>query len=193
MNIKNAVLTMLGIVIRLGITVAVVYYIYTFSVDAYNFGYNVFADIPAAVYPGKDVEVTITESMGEKEIAKYFEEVGLTKDWKLFFVQEKFSEYKDNVKPGVYALNTSMKSEEIMAVIGAIPEEGEDIEGYETDENAEPVSNAATVTETVDEEEMLDDHIDNGLDTEDAEGDGTYDDDRIYVPEEGGEDEVGGE
>ena len=173
MSVKNVVLSLLGMVIRLGITVAIIYFVYNLSHEAYNFGYNVFADIPADVFPGRDVEVTITDSMSEKDIAEYFEKTGLTKDWKLFYVQERFSEYRENVTPGVYALNTSMSSQEIMAVIGAFPEGDGETGDYEVDENAEPVSNATVVAETMDEDEMSDDYIDNGgSESEESEEDG---------------------
>ena len=126
MNIKKIVVAFLGTVFRLVVMVAVLYMVYEVAIGAYNFGYRVFADIPMVFSPGTDIQVTITESMDDKEIAQNFQEVGLIEDWKLFWAQIQFSEYKDTIQPGAYTLNNSMKAEEMLQVIGAQPEETEE-------------------------------------------------------------------
>ncbi len=118
MSAKKVVLALLNMTFRLAVTVCVLYFIYKTAIGAYNFGYRVFADIPAALSPGRDIEVTITESMDSKKIAEDFEEAGLVLDWKLFWTQIQFSEYKNSIKPGVYVLNNSMKAEEMLEIIG---------------------------------------------------------------------------
>lgn len=126
MSVKKVVLALLNMIFRLIVTVCVLYFIYEAAIGAYNFGYRVFADLPAALSPGRDIEVTITESMGSKEIAEDFEEAGLVLDWKLFWTQIQFSEYKDSIKPGVYVLNNSMKAEEMLEIIGDNSEKEEE-------------------------------------------------------------------
>lgn len=126
MSVKKVVLALLNMIFRLTVTVCVLYFIYEAAIGAYNFGYRVFADLPAALSPGRDIEVTITESMGSKEIAEDFEEAGLVLDWKLFWTQIQFSEYKDSIKPGVYVLNNSMKAEEMLEIIGDNSEKEEE-------------------------------------------------------------------
>lgn len=118
MSAKKVVLALLNMTFRLTVTVCVLYFIYKAAIGAYNFGYRVFADIPAALSPGRDIEVTITESMDSKKIAEDFQEAGLVLDWKLFWTQIQFSEYKDSIKPGVYVLNNSMSAEEMLEIIG---------------------------------------------------------------------------
>lgn len=118
MSAKKVVLALLNMTFRLAVTVCVLYFIYKAAIGAYNFGYRVFADIPAALSPGRDIEVTITESMDSKKIAEDFEEAGLVLDWKLFWTQIQFSEYKNSIKPGVYVLNNSMGAEEMLEIIG---------------------------------------------------------------------------
>lgn len=118
MSAKKVLLALLNMTFRLAVTVCVLYFIYKTAIGAYNFGYRVFADIPAALSPGRDIEVTITESMDSKKIAEDFEEAGLILDWKLFWTQIQFSEYKNSIKPGVYVLNNSMKAEEMLEIIG---------------------------------------------------------------------------
>lgn len=126
MSAKKVVIALLNMTFRLTVTVCVLYFIYKAAIGAYNFGYRVFADIPAALSPGQDIEVTITESMDSKRIAEDFEEAGLVLDWKLFWTQIQFSEYKDSIKPGVYMLNNSMKAEEMLEIIGASSETEEE-------------------------------------------------------------------
>ncbi len=126
MNVKKIVGAFLGTAFRLAVMAAVLYMIYELAIGAYNFGYRVFADIPLAFSPGTDIQVTITESMDDKEIAENFQEVGLVEDWKLFWVQIQFSEYKETIQPGAYTLNNSMKAEEMLQIIGANPEETEE-------------------------------------------------------------------
>lgn len=123
MNAKKVVGAVFGTIFRLVIIIFVLYFIYKFAISAYNFGYRVFADIPAALSPGTDIEVTITESMDSKELAKDFEKAGLVEDWKLFYTQIQFSEHKDSIKPGVYTLNNSMKAEEMLEIIAANSDE----------------------------------------------------------------------
>lgn len=123
MSAKKVVGAFLGMVFRLAVTICVLYAIYELAIGAYNFGYRVFADIPAALSPGTDIQVTITETMDSKEIAKNFEEIGLVEDWKPFWTQIQFSEYKDDIRPGVYILNNSMKAEEMLEIISADPDE----------------------------------------------------------------------
>lgn len=126
MSAKKVVIALLNMTFRLAVTVCVLYFIYKAAIGAYNFGYRVFADIPAALSPGQDIEVTITESMDGKKIAEDFEEAGLVLDWKLFWTQIQFSEYKDSIKPGVYVLNNSMRAEEMLEIIGADSETEEE-------------------------------------------------------------------
>ena len=117
MSAKKVIGAVLSMIIRVAITIAVLYFLYQAASAAYNFGYRVFADIPAALSPGRDIEVTITSTMSDKDMAQEFERVGLVEDWKLFLVQIYFSEYKDDVQPGIYKLNNSMTSEELMMAI----------------------------------------------------------------------------
>ncbi len=123
MNVKKIVGAFISTAFRLAIAAAVLYLVYHVAIESYNFGYRVFADIPMAFSPGTDIQVTITESMDDKEIAQNFQEVGLVEDWKLFWTQIQFSEYKETIQPGAYTLNNSMKAEEMLQIIGANPEE----------------------------------------------------------------------
>ena len=57
------------------------------------------------------------------DIGKNLQEKGLIRDANLFFVQELLSENHGKINPGIYDLNTSMKSDEMLAIMAAEPEE----------------------------------------------------------------------
>ena len=63
------------------------------------------------------MDVTIEEGMDAKAIGQLLESKGLIKDGTLFYLQNILSKYKDDLKAGDYVLNTSMTTEEMMAVI----------------------------------------------------------------------------
>ena len=75
--------------------------------QAYTFGYQIFAQEAMSEAPGKKVAVTITKDMSFGEIAKLLEEKKLIKDKNVFRIQYMLSEYKGEIEPGSYVLNTA--------------------------------------------------------------------------------------
>lgn len=100
----------------------------------YDFGYRVFAETPVDAAPGRDVTVQITDDMSGRDVAKELEEKGLVEDAKLFYVQLRLSAYAKKINAGVFTLNTSMTSKEMMVALAAKPvtEETEQTEQTET-------------------------------------------------------------
>ena len=170
MDSKKVVGSFVGMVLRVIIAIFVLYYLYQTAINAYNFGYRIFADLPCAIAPGRDIQVTVTESMDEKELAKEFEKVGLVEDWKLFWVQILLSEYKEDLKPGIYTLNNSMNSEELLATLAGAGEEDENGETSDADaETTDPANE--TIMNNADDEvvpEFEDDQQDGSESSEDA-------------------------
>lgn len=117
MKIDKMVLRTVTIVLKVVFAVVVVMFVYKGAMLAYDYGYRVFAEEPVDAEPGYDVQVTIDSGMGAKEIGKLLESKGLIKDGTLFYLQNILSRYKNDLKPGTYTLNTSMTTEEMMAVI----------------------------------------------------------------------------
>ena len=72
---------------------------------------------------GRNVTVIVEEGDGAKEIGATLENLGLIRDADLFRIQEMLSAYKDKMKPGAYELNTSMTTEEMMAIMSNEAEE----------------------------------------------------------------------
>ncbi len=89
----------------------------------YDFGYRVFTETPVDEGPGKEVVVQITSDMSEHEIGDMLEEEGLIRDGGLFYAQLKLSAYSGRLLPGIYTLNTSMSSKEMIAAMAAGTEE----------------------------------------------------------------------
>lgn len=117
MKIDKMVLRTVTIVLKVVFAVLVVMFVYKGAMLAYDYGYRVFAEEAVDEAPGYDLKVTIETGMGAKEIGKLLESKGLIKDGTLFYLQNILSRYKGDLKPGTYTLNTSMTTEEMMAVI----------------------------------------------------------------------------
>lgn len=125
-KISRVLGTLLSILIKVAIAVWIVNFIYSKTVWAYDFGYRVFTENAIADAPGRDVTVSVTEGKSYMEIANILEEKGLVRDANLAFCQILLSEYREKLQPGVYILNTSMKTEEMLKMMATQEEEKED-------------------------------------------------------------------
>ncbi len=112
-------------IFKIAVTLAVVILIYNLGLKAYDFGYRIFAEEPVELGTGRTVSVSIVEGKSVSEIGDILEEKGLIRDAKLFYFQEMFSEYKGELKPGVYELSTGMTPYEMMEIMSASDEEEE--------------------------------------------------------------------
>ena len=86
-------------------------------------------DKPFESAPGRDIQVTIPEGSGAKEIGKILHDKGVIGDATLFWIQNLLSSYKDELKAGTYTLNSSMSAEEIMRELAGVEEETEEEAG----------------------------------------------------------------
>ena len=127
-KILGAVVTVLGIAIKIARVVRAVAYSYKGAMACYDYGYRIFTEPPVDSGEGVTITVAVTEDMSPKEIGQLFENKGLVRDGRLFMFQYYLSEYKKEVKPGIFNLSTSMTAEEMMAVMAAKDEESEEAE-----------------------------------------------------------------
>ncbi len=111
-----------GTIIKIAVMVAIVILVYNLAINAYDFGYRIFADEAMDSGTGRTVSVSIVEGKTVSEIGEILEEKGLIRDSKLFYFQEMFSEYRGDLQPGVYELSTSMTPYEMMAVMSVTEE-----------------------------------------------------------------------
>ncbi|MCM1190037.1 MAG: endolytic transglycosylase MltG [bacterium] len=114
MKTGNIIIAVLGAIFRVVIAVAAVFLIYKGALACYDYGYRIFTEPAMSSGEGRTVTVAITESMSASDIGELLENKGLVRDAKLFVIQYYLSEFRADVKPGVFELNTSMTAEEMM-------------------------------------------------------------------------------
>lgn len=123
-------IAVLGVILRVVFVVLAVYFIYKGALSCYDYGYRIFAEPAVSPGEGRTITVAITEDMTPSQIGELFEKKGLVKDGRLFMLQYYLSEFKDDVKPGVFELSTSMTAEEMMEAMTATADE-DDKQGEE--------------------------------------------------------------
>ena len=126
MSIKQVFIALLNMIFRLAISCIVVVLVYRAAMYSYHFGYMVFADATMEVSPGRDVSITVETDDGILDIGETLERRGLIQDAKIFLVQAILLEYKDQIVPGEYTLNTSMTSEEMLEMMAQAEDESEE-------------------------------------------------------------------
>lgn len=129
MNVKNLIGTVLDTIIKVVLIAVVVVYTYRYAVQAYDFGYRIFAEEPVSASDGsKAISISVTEEATVEEIGAVLEEDGMIRDARLFYVQELLSSYHDKIKPGIYELRSDMTAREMLAVMSAESSETEEEE-----------------------------------------------------------------
>lgn len=116
-----------GGVFRIVLYVCVVVLIIWIGKSTYQFGYEVFNQQPMSPGEGQEVTVVIRQDASVYKIAKTLESKGLIKDAKVFYVQEKLSNYRGKLRPGTYLLSTAYTPGRIMGILaGDTEQEGTD-------------------------------------------------------------------
>lgn len=141
MKISHIIGGVLDTVIKIVLVVVIVTYAYKYAMEAYNFGYRVFAE-GAVSEPesAKVISIYIPEGATAMEIGEVLEENGLIKDARLFLVQELLSGHHDELREGKYELSSDMTPEEMIKVLTADPgdEEEEAAEGSTGEDGVTP-------------------------------------------------------
>lgn len=119
MDIKQLVASVIETIIKIVIAVFVVRFVIGTAVKAYDYGYRVFAEEPVSVGEGRTISISVEPGDSVKAIGENLVEKGLIRDANLFFVQELLSEYHGKIQPGIYDLNTSMRTDEMMEIMSA--------------------------------------------------------------------------
>lgn len=126
MKAWNIVGAVVGAIFRAAISIALVYLIYRGAIICYDYGYRIFTEPAISSGEGRTVTVAVTEEMSPSDIGNLLVNKGLIRDKTLFVLQYYLSEYRADVKPGIFELSTSMTAEDMMKVMAA------DTEGDET-------------------------------------------------------------
>ena len=119
MDARGIGLGILDAIVKILLVIVAVMFISKYASEAYSYGYNIYNQVPASKYDTRTVSVSITDSMSVGDIAELLENRGLIKNSKLFWLQERFSEYHGMIAPGTYELSPSMTPDEIIGVMSA--------------------------------------------------------------------------
>ncbi len=159
MNVKQLVLSVIETIIKVVVAVFIIMYIYRTAIEAYDYGYRVFAEEPMSLGEGRTISISVEQDDSAYDIGQNLKKKGLIRDAKLFYVQELLSEYHGKEIPGIYDLSTSMTSSEMMAIMAG--------EVEETDEEVVPELNEDAIMSEEAQDAFL---TDEGLMDSDAEG-----------------------
>ena len=100
--------------------------IFTAGSKAYTFGHNIFdEEAVSSEAQARETQVTISDGITSKQLAKLLYDKGLVKDKTCFYYQIILSDYKDKFVGGTYTLNTAMTPTEMMKVLAGA-DTGED-------------------------------------------------------------------
>lgn len=129
MNSKEIVISIISTIFKVVCAVIIIMLVYRGTLLAYEYGQRVFNEPPVTTGSGRSIRITVNEGDTATEIGETLLRNGLIRDARLFVVQELLSQYKDELQPGTYELNTSMTTDEMMEIMASgevvvdIPEE----------------------------------------------------------------------
>ncbi|SEK79967.1 UPF0755 protein [Butyrivibrio sp. ob235] len=119
MDARGIGLGILDTLVKVLLVIVAVMLISKYASEAYTYGYNIYNQVPVSKYDTRTVSVSITDSMSVGEIAELLENRGIINNSKLFWLQERFSEYHGMIAPGTYELSPSMTPDEIIGIMSA--------------------------------------------------------------------------
>ena len=119
----KAGLVLAGGFFRIALYVCVALLVFWIGKSSYNFGYQIFNQHAMSPGDGQEVTVVIKEGSSVYDIGKTLEKKGLIRDAKVFFIQEKLSNYTGQLKPGTYLLSTAYTPNRIMGILAGDTEQ----------------------------------------------------------------------
>lgn len=125
MNVKQLLGAVAGMIIKIAIAAVIIVFVFKAAISAYDFGFQLFADIPVSEGEGRTVNVAISEMQDANDIGKMLEEKGVIRDATAFAILSKLSDGDEAIQAGTYELSTSMSMEEILAILCAIEDSTE--------------------------------------------------------------------
>ena len=155
-EINRITTAIIRISVKLIVYALIILLLYEAVTKGYAFGHEIFFAESAEEAPGRDKTITIEPDTSVNEAARLLADDGLIGSEVAFIFQSKFYDY-DTIYPGVYNLNTSMTSKEILQALNVKPEkekekEKEDEKGTArlktTDDTAANSAAATTAADT---------------------------------------------
>ena len=126
-RVGNAGVIVAGGAFKIALYVCIVVLIIWLGTLYYQYGHDIFHKQPMRPGAGKEITVVVKEDDSVYDIAKTLESKGLVEDAKVFWIQEKLSNYKGQMKPGTYLLSTAYEPSRLLAIMaGDAEQEGAD-------------------------------------------------------------------
>ena len=126
-RVGNAGVIVAGGAFKIALYVCIVVLIIWLGRLSYQFGHDIFDQQPMSPREGQEITVVVKEDDSVYDIAKTLESKGLAEDAKVFWIQEKLSNYKGQMKPGTYLLSTAYEPSRLLAIMaGDAEQEGAD-------------------------------------------------------------------
>ena len=119
MNYGSIISAVFGTILKVIVTIAVVFFIYKGALLCYDYGYRIFMEPAVSAGEGRTITVEISEDMTGEEMGNLLASKGLIRDAKLFRLQYLLSEFREDIKSGTYDLSTAMTAEEMMEVMAS--------------------------------------------------------------------------
>lgn len=117
MKSNRTALHLLGFILNILVIVLIAFVVLQLSTTAYDIGYRVYTEPAMDEAPGRDVLVEVERGMSAWELGTILEEKRLVDNRIIFVIQLKVSAYANDIKPGLYTLNTSMDARKMMQIM----------------------------------------------------------------------------
>ena len=126
-RVGNAGVIVAGGAFKIALYVCIVVLIIWLGRLSYQSGHDIFDQQPMSPGEGQEITVVVKEDDSVYDIAKTLESKGRVEDAKVFWIQEKLSNYKGQMKPGTYLLSTAYEPSRLLAIMaGDAEQEGAD-------------------------------------------------------------------
>lgn len=122
-RVGNAGVIVAGGAFKIALYVCIVVLIIWLGRLSYQFGHDIFDQQPMSPREGQEITVVVKEDDSVYDIAKTLESKGLVEDAKVFWIQEKLSNYKGQMKPGTYLLSTAYEPSRLLAIMAGDAEQ----------------------------------------------------------------------
>lgn len=122
-RVGNAGVIVAGGAFKIALYVCIVVLIIWLGRLSYQFGHDIFDQQPMSSGEGQEITVVVKEDDSVYDIAKTLESKGLVEDAKVFWIQEKLSNYKGQMKPGTYLLSTAYEPSRLLAIMAGDAEQ----------------------------------------------------------------------
>ncbi|MBP7347724.1 MAG: endolytic transglycosylase MltG [Butyrivibrio sp.] len=147
MNSRQLGVSIVGTIIKAVVAIVAVMLIYRYAMIAYSYGYQIYNQQPLATGEGRSVSISISESDSVSDIGTMLVNKGLISDKKLFWLQERLSEYHGMIKPGTYELSTAMTPDEMMQIMAGAADAKSDKTAKDAAASDEAISGTSEITD----------------------------------------------